>query len=174
MDPKEDGLPTMSSIMRYVTSRPVFQNNRLPKKKLVLAYGAVINVNASSYPDLFHVLKGGNNNFGIVTRFDLAMFENGLGYGGNLAYPISTMAANLGVFSNLSVPYYDPLSSFSTGVSFANGGWVVANSVYYTQDDTTQWSGFQDVKPQLANTVRTLNVSALATEKAGKVATTNR
>lgn len=39
--------------------------------ELVTASGVPINVTASSYPDLYWALRGGGNNFGIVTNFKL-------------------------------------------------------------------------------------------------------
>ncbi len=41
----------------------------------MLADGPIINANAKLHADLVFALKGGNNNFGIVTRVDLATFE---------------------------------------------------------------------------------------------------
>ncbi|KAH6695204.1 FAD binding domain-containing protein [Plectosphaerella plurivora] len=43
--------------------------------EVVLADGSVVQANTRSYTDLFKALKGGGNNFGIVTRFDMATFE---------------------------------------------------------------------------------------------------
>lgn len=42
--------------------------------EVVLADGAIVNANADENPDLFKALKGGSNNFGIVTRFDMQTF----------------------------------------------------------------------------------------------------
>lgn len=39
--------------------------------EVVLADGSVVTASASVYPELWRVLKGGSNNFGIVTRFTL-------------------------------------------------------------------------------------------------------
>ena len=56
--------------------------------EVVLASGEIVNANATSNPDLFHALKGGNNNFGVVTRFDLAVFEhNQIVHGGLVIVP---------------------------------------------------------------------------------------
>lgn len=41
---------------------------------MVLADGRVIQANRNEHADLFRVLKGGGNNFGIVTRFDMQAF----------------------------------------------------------------------------------------------------
>lgn len=45
--------------------------------EVVLASGDIVNANATSYNDLFQSLKGGQNNFGVVTRFDLQSFPQG-------------------------------------------------------------------------------------------------
>jgi len=42
--------------------------------ELLLASGEIVNANQTSRPDLFKALKGGNTNFGIVTKVDLAAF----------------------------------------------------------------------------------------------------
>lgn len=50
--------------------------------ELVLVEGKVVSVTAESYPDLFWALKGGSNNFGIVTKFRLATLPSDQIYAG--------------------------------------------------------------------------------------------
>jgi hypothetical protein len=52
--------------------------------EIVLANGSIVEANANQHADLFKVLKGGGNNFGIVTRFDMRTFTvpPGGAYGG--------------------------------------------------------------------------------------------
>lgn len=69
--------------------------------ELVLPYGKVVNVNASSSPHLFKALKGGSNNFGVVTRFDVKSFESGRFWGGEVGYPITTMPQQVAAFVGL-------------------------------------------------------------------------
>ena len=45
--------------------------------QVVLASGQIVNANPNSHPDLFAALKGGTNNFGIVTSFDMRVFQQG-------------------------------------------------------------------------------------------------
>ncbi|KAL8919908.1 MAG: hypothetical protein Q9172_004756, partial [Xanthocarpia lactea] len=45
--------------------------------EIVLANGQIKNINQTSNPDLYFALRGGGNNFGIVTRFDLQTFPQG-------------------------------------------------------------------------------------------------
>jgi FAD/FMN-containing dehydrogenase len=45
--------------------------------EIVLASGEIVQANAETNKDLWVALKGGGCNFGIVTRFDLRVFEQG-------------------------------------------------------------------------------------------------
>jgi hypothetical protein len=53
---------------------------------VIFADGSINNVNPNSFPDLFWALRGGGNNFGLVTRFDLATFPQGPMWGGVKLY----------------------------------------------------------------------------------------
>jgi hypothetical protein len=46
----------------------------------------VVQASAKFNADLFRALKGGLNNFGVVTRFDLSTFEQGRMWGGAVFY----------------------------------------------------------------------------------------
>lgn len=52
--------------------------------QVVLADGRIVNANANTNADLFKALKGGSNNFGVVTRIDMQTLPATLGgiYGG--------------------------------------------------------------------------------------------
>ncbi|KAI4954752.1 hypothetical protein J4E86_006062 [Alternaria arbusti] len=54
--------------------------------ELVTASGIAINVSATSYSDLYWALRGGGNNFGIVTNFKLDAFPLGQMWGGQRVY----------------------------------------------------------------------------------------
>jgi FAD/FMN-containing dehydrogenase len=44
--------------------------------EVVLSSGSLVNANKTHNTDLFRALKGGGNNFGIITHIDLAVFES--------------------------------------------------------------------------------------------------
>lgn len=44
--------------------------NNIVQYEIVLADSSIIEVSTDSHPDLYWALKGGSNNFGVVTRFD--------------------------------------------------------------------------------------------------------
>jgi len=99
--------------------------------EIALACGDIINVTAKSHPDLFWGLKGGLNNFGIVTRFTLKTFPVTSVYGGVVLYPASefsdfvTAVANYispqgGMADSLSA--IEPVMAFVPGAGLAQGG----------------------------------------------------
>ncbi|KAL3474737.1 hypothetical protein BJX99DRAFT_260156 [Aspergillus californicus] len=58
----------------YYTCRVGFACDQVTNFELVLATGEIINANSTENSDIFRALKGGGNNFGIVTRFDMVTF----------------------------------------------------------------------------------------------------
>ncbi|KAL2784741.1 hypothetical protein BJX66DRAFT_343726 [Aspergillus keveii] len=55
----------------------------------VLATGDIVNVNRTSNSDLYWALRGGGNNFAIITRFDILTFTHDHMWGGIRTYNIS-------------------------------------------------------------------------------------
>ncbi|KAK8100565.1 FAD binding domain-containing protein, partial [Apiospora kogelbergensis] len=70
--------------LSFYTGKRGLACNDVVNFEVVLANGSVIDANAKENPGLFKALKGGSNNFGIVTRFDMLTFEATPGgiYGG--------------------------------------------------------------------------------------------
>ncbi|KAI8948327.1 FAD binding domain-containing protein [Xylaria longipes] len=60
--------------------------NSVLEYELVLANASVVQVTESQHPDLFMALKGGGNNFGIVTSYLLQAYPQGDVWGGNLIF----------------------------------------------------------------------------------------
>lgn len=59
--------------------------------QVVLPNGTIANVNQVTHPDLYFALRGGGNNFGIVTRFDLEAYRYGLLWGGTIAVTLEDL-----------------------------------------------------------------------------------
>ncbi|ERF69174.1 hypothetical protein EPUS_01131 [Endocarpon pusillum Z07020] len=66
--------------------------------EVVLASGSVVNASASTNPDLWRALKGGSNNFGIVTRFRFRSFPSTKIWSGFLYMPAVRPAKVLAAF----------------------------------------------------------------------------
>jgi FAD/FMN-containing dehydrogenase len=71
----------------FFSSRYGWACDNVINYELVTANGAVIQVNYTGpYKELFYALRGGGNNFGIVTRFDVKVYTQGTMWGGNVIY----------------------------------------------------------------------------------------
>jgi hypothetical protein len=161
------GHAIMPSISRWVRS-PISQYSLT--FQVVLASGNLANINTTSSPDLFRALKGGGNNFGIVTRFDLAVFPQGLVLGGNIAQDISYRGEVFKAFANIAnAPEYDPYASLVTGLTFNATGrlWSIATTAIYTKPvmNPEIYEELLNI-PTTTNTLHLTNLSILAAEGA--------
>ncbi|KAH9829787.1 FAD-binding domain-containing protein [Teratosphaeria destructans] len=96
----------------YFSGRYGWACDNVINYELVTADGAVINVNATGpYTDLFWALRGGSNNFGIVTRFDVKTIPQGVMWGGNVLYSSNYTDAIVKAFVEYSITGADDLDS---------------------------------------------------------------
>ncbi|KAG6908411.1 hypothetical protein DXG01_004772 [Tephrocybe rancida] len=110
--------------------------------ELVKPSGAIVTVTATSDPNLFFGLKGGMNNFGIVTRFTLKTFPQGQVWGGLITVTapwIDDIAAATAAFSS-SVT--DPKAGIITTYNFLLGEPGISQLLFY--DGPTPPSGIFD------------------------------
>lgn len=68
---------TLSGGVGWLRSRHGLAIDNLLSAEVVTADGSVLEVSPTSHPDLLWALKGGGGNFGVVTRFDLALHRIG-------------------------------------------------------------------------------------------------
>lgn len=75
--------------------------------QVVLADGRIVEASQETHQDLFYALKGGGNNFGIVTRFDMVTFPAHDVWDGSIIHPIdqtdSIIDALVSLTDNLDV-----------------------------------------------------------------------
>jgi hypothetical protein len=71
--------------------------------EVVLASGEVVQANADNNSDLFVALKGGSNNFGIVTKYTFPTSHQGSMWGGLIAFPATTWPTIVDKFYDYSV-----------------------------------------------------------------------
>jgi FAD/FMN-containing dehydrogenase len=70
--------------------------------EVVAASGRIVTASPSSFPDLFWALRGGGNNLGIVTRFNLETFAHGPQmFGGQRRFFNTSFPAAIDAFINL-------------------------------------------------------------------------
>nr|AGK29883.1 FAD-binding protein [Volvariella volvacea] len=61
--------------LSYLNNPEGLSIDNIVAHEVVLANGTVVIASADSHPDLHKALKGGGNNFGVVTRYDLKIFD---------------------------------------------------------------------------------------------------
>ncbi|RYP42552.1 hypothetical protein DL768_010324 [Monosporascus sp. mg162] len=87
---------------------------------IVLANGSITEVSANKNEDLRFALRGGSNNFGIVTRVVLKTFEQGPLWSAMLYHPISTIEDQIQEFLSIaSANPYDEYASFITTFAYS-------------------------------------------------------
>ncbi|KAJ0419640.1 hypothetical protein BJY00DRAFT_285658 [Aspergillus carlsbadensis] len=77
---------TLGGGISFLSRRYGWAIDNVANYELVLANGTITNVNQASHPDLFFALRGGGNNFGIVTRFDFETRRHTLVSGGTTVF----------------------------------------------------------------------------------------
>lgn len=141
--------------------------------QIVLSSGEILNANASKHADLHKALKGGNNNFGIVSRLDFRVFKQGKLWAGLIVYNSTNTASHLRKlqdFITLSGAGGDPYATVTVSFQFTVSG--PSLTVYlptYTKPEAypAALKLFTDIKePQLLNTMRITNLTDLTMEEA--------
>ncbi|KAG0695061.1 hypothetical protein DFH29DRAFT_814582 [Suillus ampliporus] len=89
--------------------------------ELAMPNGAVLNVTAASEPDLFFGLRGGFNNFGIVTRFTLKTFPQSQVWGGIIMYTANELDLVNQATANFVANITDPKAQIITSILGISG-----------------------------------------------------
>jgi FAD/FMN-containing dehydrogenase len=76
----------LSGGLSFFSSREGLVCDNVVNYQVVLASGQVVDTNEKENADLFKALRGGGNNFGVVTRFDMRTFKQGPFWGGSVFY----------------------------------------------------------------------------------------
>lgn len=136
--------------------------------EVVLHNGSVVNANVNENPELSWALRGGTNNFGIVTRIDFETFRQGNLWGGVVEYELSTSREQIEALASLNgIGNYDEYASLEMSFAYsgAAGAAFIVNTMEYTMP-TVDPEVFQNIStiPSLASTMRLTNMSDLALE----------
>ncbi|KAF4539823.1 FAD binding domain containing protein [Lasiodiplodia theobromae] len=168
--PGVGGLVTGGGVS-FFNARKGFVCDSVANFEVVLANGDIVNANSQENSDLFQVLKGGGNNFGIVTRIDMETFDNnGLLWGGLLQYPSSTMPQHVKAFTHFTDNVEkDPNASTIMFVSFNSeetGDIGIFNSHVYTEPvvQPPAYDEFNAIPGKIFDTSRITNMSDLVAE----------
>ena len=133
---------------------------------MVLASGLIVDVNHSSYPNLYFALRGGGNSFGIVTRFDLMTFPQGDLWGGMRTYDISANASIIAAFNKFAdeAPS-DVDAALITACAYFEGRFFYSIDLEYAKPvvDPPIFHEISNI-PYLTSTTRITNLTDLVVE----------
>ncbi|KAL2017451.1 hypothetical protein VTK56DRAFT_2107 [Thermocarpiscus australiensis] len=122
--------------MTFLSRRHGFGCGSVRGYEIVLAGGEVLNVTQASYPDLWLALKGGINNFGVVTRFDMATHpSDGMWYDiAQYNYSDAVLEAQAREFSRFMQPgpAFDPDAMMGIFVDYAGGNFFVRDALWHS------------------------------------------
>ncbi|KAJ7494855.1 FAD dependent oxidoreductase [Mycena galericulata] len=110
--------------------------------ELVTPAGAVVSVTNASDPDLFFGLKGGGNNFGIVTQFTLKTFPQGQVWGGLITYTVAEIPAVSAAVEAFAANVTDPKAAMIPTFNFLLGQPGISHVMFY--DGPTPPAGIFD------------------------------
>jgi FAD/FMN-containing dehydrogenase len=134
--------------------------------EVVTASGIIVNASATKYSDLYWALRGGGNNFGIVTKFNMRTFVQGEMWGGQRAHTEDQWDKVYEAYYNYAVNA-DKDTKQAQIVSFAlqAGMKIAAEDLEYS--DPTPWPPvFDEWKaiPAIIDQTAVANMSTLANQ----------
>ena len=146
--------------------------DNLLEVELVLASGETVIANKMQHADLFRALKGGGNNFGILTRVDVKVAK-GVSekiWGGQIVVPATR--GNMAVTIKSLVEFTaanneDPNMALQLGIRYDSWGMQVIDIAPATTDGRRDLAIFKPLTslwPRLYNTMRMDNIRSLVDE----------
>ena len=160
---------TIEGGISLFSTRKGFVCDNVINYEIVLAGGKVVNANAQENPDLWLALKGGSNNFGIVTRIDFKTVPLGKIWGGQIVYNISLVPQALKAFTDFNAANpYDEYASTIQSVAFdAQFGFVGVNDFEYTKpiENPPAFAGYNNIQPRLFSTLRITDLKNITDEQ---------
>ncbi|KAI0428671.1 putative FAD-binding oxidoreductase [Xylaria sp. FL1042] len=146
---------TLGSGLSYLSDLYGLVCDNVVNFEVVLADGSIVNANKHSHPDLWWALKGGANNFGVVTRFTLATYPTGNVWGGYRVYALDALPALFdALYEYQSVAVKDRYANLMMQAFPLNGSLGVLLNMVYNKPvaSPAAFTPFYDI-PTIADTV---------------------
>ncbi|OAQ70616.1 FAD binding domain-containing protein [Pochonia chlamydosporia 170] len=162
---------TLGGGISFFSNRYGWACDNVNNYQVVFADGTIRDVNPKSYSDLYWALRGGGNNFGIVTRFDLATYPQGDMWAGAQTFLLNkdTTAAVNNAFYNFAINSpQDPYAQIITAYAYAQTQniYVIASDLQYGKPTPNPaiLKNFTDIPGPIADTLRVTNLTGLTLE----------
>ncbi|KAF8632474.1 hypothetical protein AX15_001873 [Amanita polypyramis BW_CC] len=130
--------------------------------ELVQPDGKIVTVTENSSPDLFFGLKGGFNNFGIVTKFTMKTFPQTHVWGGIVTYTEDSIPAVKAAVTKFVDTVSDPKASIITALNVIPGQIIVAQIIFYDAPNPPagMFDAFMDI-PSISEDISTRSLLSL-------------
>lgn len=153
----------------YLAPRVGLTVHQIVGVQMVLASGKVVNTHDRQYADLDKAIRGGSNNFGVATEFEIICTASNGSYGGVIYYPLNTTEQQLQAIHNFTADTgYDENATALLSFGYSNAEAVALNNIVYLSPVTSppkKLRQFTEI-PSLFNTLRAATISELANETA--------
>lgn len=138
-----------------------------------------MNANATSHSSLFQALKGGQNNFGIITRFDLQTYTQGPVWGGRTFFAPSADEDLVQAYTDFKYSQeYDPYAAgwITIGYNHTTGNFTPSTTLWYTNPEQRPgaFKELTSITPKLQGGMLVAPISEFTRNASRAVAANNR
>ncbi|KAI1660379.1 putative oxidoreductase [Daldinia decipiens] len=162
------GGSTLGGGISYFSPRYGWTCDTVSNFEVVLANGSIVNANVDENPDLLFALRGGSNNFGVITRIDFQTFEQGSIWAGGILSSSDTIDEHLKAFVDLnSAESYDEYASLITNLGHAGGRktFILSNIIYTkAEENPSVFEPFMKISA-MDEKVRITSIAEMAVEQ---------
>ncbi|KAG5979642.1 hypothetical protein E4U55_004925 [Claviceps digitariae] len=163
---------TLGGGISFFSNRHGWACDNVNTYEVVLADGSIRQVgHDSDYSDLYWALRGGGNNFGIVTRFDLATYPQGKLWAGFQTFPLTeetSTAVNNAFYHFARHSSRDPNAQIITSYAYtqALNLHVISSALQYglPTPHPRILNNFTSIPGAIANTLRVTDLPGLTDE----------
>ncbi|KAF2677867.1 FAD-binding domain-containing protein [Lentithecium fluviatile CBS 122367] len=161
----------------FFSGRYGFACNNIQSYEVVLGNGTIVTASSTKNAPLFRALKGGTNNFGVVTSFTAKLYAQSAFWGGQITQPVTNKEAYfdfLVKFVNSAT--YDPYAALISVFVWIQGAPAALLQTPTYTDGNATWppEAFKplDEMPKLTTTIRKEKLASFTNELGADVVAT--
>ncbi|EJT72187.1 FAD binding domain-containing protein [Gaeumannomyces tritici R3-111a-1] len=139
--------------LSFLSTQYGWAANNIVEFELVTPNGTIATVSADKHPDVFEVLKGGGNNFGIVTKYVLKAHPIGKVWGGNVMYGKEKTGELLALIRDFTEHYDDPKAAIIATVQLTVLNAIEMWTLFLFYDGPTPPAGIFDKFDKVGPTI---------------------